>query len=63
MHICLRTNEETGEVMIDKFAYHGCEKDLAPALGVEIEVGGGEPRSHELKWKNKNMQIVQMDLC
>ena len=29
--------------MIDKFAYHGCEKDLAPALGVEIEVGVGEP--------------------
>ena len=34
-------NEETGEVTINKFAYHGCEKDLAPALGVQIEVGDG----------------------
>lgn len=30
--------------MIDKFAYHGCEKDLAPALGVEIEVGATKQR-------------------
>ena len=30
-------------MIVDKFAYHGCEKDLAPALGVEIEVGEDEP--------------------
>jgi len=38
VHFMEMTNEETGEVRIDKFAYHGCEKDLAPALGVQIEV-------------------------
>ena len=34
-----RKNEETGDVRIDKIAYHGCEKDLAPALGNSLEVG------------------------
>ena len=33
-----RKNEETGEVTIDKITYHGCEKDLAPALGNHEEV-------------------------
>jgi len=35
-------NEETGDVRIDKIAYHGCEKDLAPALGNSLEVVCGE---------------------
>ena len=33
-----RKNDATGEVRIDKIAYHGCEKDLAPALGSQLEV-------------------------
>jgi len=35
-------NDATGEVRIDKIAYHGCEKDLAPALGSQLEVVCGE---------------------
>ena len=41
MIIPFRKDEETGDVKITKFAYHGCEKDLAPALGVQIDVGSG----------------------
>jgi len=35
-------NEATGELTINKITYHGCEKDLAPALGAHVEVVCGE---------------------
>ena len=38
LSIYYRKNDATGEVKIDKIAYHGCEKDLAPALGSQLEV-------------------------
>ena len=38
LFVYYRKNDATGEVKIDKIAYHGCEKDLAPALGSQLEV-------------------------
>ena len=38
-----RKDENTGEVTINKITYHGCEKDLAPAIGNHVEVGGVFP--------------------
>jgi len=35
-------NENTGEVTINKITYHGCEKDLAPAIGNHVEVVCGD---------------------
>ena len=32
------TNDESGKVTTDKLAYHGCEKDLAGALGATFDV-------------------------
>jgi len=58
VHYMETTNEETGEVIIDKFAYHGCEKDLAPALGVEIEVVCG---GHTNACYNVSQDSIQGD--
>ena len=38
LFVSYRKNDATGELKIDKIAYHGCEKDLAPALGSQLEV-------------------------